>query len=253
MNKTSHLTLGLALITATLGAAEPAAPKFELPAAPTAPAAPHVDASPAQIALARQVIKASQFDHVFDQMGAQMQQMAMQSISMGSPNQTAAQKEVVTKMMGEVIALATESTKSLLANVDVIYAEVYSEAELKAMLGFFNSSEGQSMLNKQPQIMQRLTPFVRSMQQELMPKIQLIVGKAKAAEAAASEASTPNAPSAGPIPLPMPSNASGPAASSPMPSTSTGPIPSPSPSKSTGPMPSPSKSTGPGPLPAPKQ
>lgn len=192
MKKTSLSILCLALV-ASLGAAEPT----PAPAVAPAPVAPAV--SPAQLDLARQVIKASKFDKVFDQMGAQMQQMAAQSMNLSSPDMTPAKKDAAMKVLGEVMKLATESTKSMLEKVDVIYAEVYSEAELKAMLTFFDSTEGQSMLNKQPQIMQRMMPFVQGMQRELMPKIQQIVEKAKAAEAAAeAPAPAPGMPAPAP-------------------------------------------------------
>ncbi len=175
-----------------------------------------VAAEPNQLELARKVIKATQFDRAFDQMGAQMQQMAAQSMNLSSPNQTPAQKEAAMKTLGEVMALSMDAAKALISKVDVIYAEVYSEAELKAMLAFFESAEGKSMLQKQPQVMQRMTPLVQAMQKELMPKIQQIVEKARAESAPA--------PSGGPSPL-----------SGPMPAPGTpqgtGPTPLPAPPK----------------------
>jgi hypothetical protein len=83
--------------------------------------------------------------------------------------------------------------------VDAIYAEVYSEAELKAMLAFFASPEGKSMLQKQPQVMQHMTPLIMEMQKEMGPKIQALVQKAKAdaeAEAAATAPTATTAPAA---------------------------------------------------------
>ena len=190
MKKTSLFILSLALI-ASLGAAEPA-PALSLPAKPAF--------TPAQLELARQVIKASHFDRMFDQMGAQMQQMAAQSMNLSGLGQTPAQKEAATKYLGEVMALSMEAAKKMLEKVDGIYAEVYSEAELKAMLGFFSSAEGQSMLQKQPQIMQHMMPLVQEMQKELVPKIQQLVEKAKADEAAAAAKAAPAvaAPAAAP-------------------------------------------------------
>ena len=152
-------------------------------------------AEPSQLALAGKVIKATQFDKIFDQMGNQMQQMAAQSMNLSSPDMTPAQKEAATKSMGEVMKLSMDAAKEMLAQVDVIYAEVYSEPELKAMLAFFESPEGKSMLQKQPQIMQRMMPLVQGMQKDLMPKIQHIVQKAQAeAASAAAPAPTPAAP-----------------------------------------------------------
>lgn len=186
MKKTSLLILGLALIT-SLGATEPA------PAVTTAPAAKPAPA-PAMVELARKVIKATQMDRMFDQMSAQMQQMAAQSMGLSAPNQTPAQKEAAMKYMGEVMKLSMDSAKALMADFDLIFAEVYSEAELKAMLAFYESAEGKSMLQKQPQIMQHLMPLIQNMQKDLMPKIQQIAQKAKeeaAKAAAAPEAAAP--------------------------------------------------------------
>jgi hypothetical protein len=154
-------------------------------------------AEPSQLELASKVIKATQFDRIFDQMGNQMQQMAAQSMNLSSPNLTPAQKEAATKTMGEVMKLSTDAAKNMLEKVDVIYAEVYSEAELKAMLAFFESPEGKSMMQKQPQIIQRMTPLIQGMQKELLPKIQQIAQKAKT-EAEASAAVTP-APTPAPV------------------------------------------------------
>lgn len=184
MKITTLVLLCLALI-ARLGAAEP------VPTAQTAPA-------PAQLELAREVIKATQFDRMFDQMGAQMQKIAAQQLNVSSPEATAAQKEAAGKVMSEVMTISMEAAKQMLAKVDTIYAEVYSEAELKAMLAFFASPEGQSMLQKQPQIMQHMMPLIQEMQKEIGPKIQAIVQKAKAdveAEKAKAEPTVPAAPS----------------------------------------------------------
>ena len=176
MKKTSLLIVCLALAS-SLGAAE---------------IAPLSSAAPAQIELARKVIKASQFDRMFDQMGAQMQQMAGQSMGLSNPGQTPAQKEAAMKTLGEVMKLSMDATKGLLEKMDVIYAEIYSEGELRAMLAFFDSNEGRSMLQKQPQIMQRMMPLVQGMQKDLVPQIQQIVEKAKAdAAAAGTPAPTP--------------------------------------------------------------
>lgn len=146
---------------------------------------------PAKVALAQQVIKATQFDKVFDQMGAQMQQMAAQSLNLSDPNQTPAQRETAMKLMGDVMKLSMESAKSVMQDVDLIYAEVYSDAELKAMLAFFDSAEGKSMIQKQPLIMQHMMPLVQNMQKDLMPKIKALVEKAKADADAAKAAPQP--------------------------------------------------------------
>jgi hypothetical protein len=135
---------------------------------------------PASVDLAHQVIKAMHADKMFDQMSMQIQQMAAQSINMNSTNMTPQQKEVAAKMSSQIMALSMDSAKGLMGKMDVIYAEVYSKAELEAMKSFFESPEGASMIQKQPQVMQKLMPFVQDMQRDLGPKIQKITEDAKA-------------------------------------------------------------------------
>jgi hypothetical protein len=192
MKKTSIALLCLALIC-RLGAEEPTAP-----AAPSTPVA-SVAPAPAQLELAREAIKAMQLDRMFDQIVPQVQKIVAQQMNASSPNLTPAQKEAATKTMSEATTISMDAAKDMLSKVDTIYAEVYSEAELKAMLAFFASAEGQSMLKKQPQVMQHMTPLIMEMQKEIGPKIQALVQKAKAdaeAEAAATAATAPAAPAA---------------------------------------------------------
>jgi hypothetical protein len=144
---------------------------------------------PANIDLAHQVIKAMHADRMFDQMAAQMQQMAAQSINLNSANLTPQQKESAAKMSSQIMALSMDAARGLLTKMDVIYAQVYSEAELRAMKAFFESPEGTSMIQKQPQIMQKLMPYVQSMQRDLGPQIQKIIQDARAQAAAQSAAS----------------------------------------------------------------
>ncbi len=105
--------------------------------------------NPAKLALAREVITAMKADKMFDAMTAQMKQMATSSMAM-PPSATPEQKQKFEEFRGKVMDLSMESAKGLIAQMDHIYADVYSEAELQAMKNFFSSPEGQSMLAKQP-------------------------------------------------------------------------------------------------------
>jgi uncharacterized protein len=143
---------------------------------------------PANIDLAHQVIKAMHADRMFDQMAAQMQQMAAQSINLNSANLTPQQKALAEKMTAQITALSMDAAKGLLGKMDLIYAQVYSGAELKAMKAFFESPEGMSMIQKQPQIMQKLMPYAQAMQKDLGPKIQKIIQDARSEENAQAAA-----------------------------------------------------------------
>jgi uncharacterized protein len=176
MKNIALLALSLALVP-YLGAADPV-----------------VTPEPPNLELAHQVIKAMHADKIFDQMSAQMQQIAAQSVNENSANMTPQQRAIATKVSSEVTVLSMDFAKGLLGKMDVIYAQVYSEAELKAMKAFFESPEGISMIQKQPQIMQKLMPYVSEMQKELGPKIKKITEDARAEEqAVAAAAPTPPA------------------------------------------------------------
>jgi len=140
----------------------------------------------AKLALAREVIAAMHADKMFDGMATQMKQMATQ-MAKPAPGATPEQIKKAEELQGKILDLSMNEAKGMIAQMDGIYADVYSEAELKAMQVFFNSPEGQSMLAKQPQIMAHLMPLIQKMQQGLMPKVQKLVEDAKAAAAAAEQ------------------------------------------------------------------
>lgn len=129
-----------------------------------------------KLQLARDVIKATQADKMFEQMTEQFQQMAAGS----TENLSAEDKAKAEKVQKEVVALTMNSVKDLMKRMDAVYADVYTEAELVAMKTFFESEVGRSMLSKQPQLMQKMMPMVMEMQQTLVPQIQAIVEKAGA-------------------------------------------------------------------------
>jgi hypothetical protein len=144
----------------------------------------------AKLALAQETIAAMKADKMFDSMAAQMRQMAASSMTLPADT-TPENRQKAEELQGKMMDLTMGMLKGMMAKMGQVYADVYSEAELNAMKAFFTSSEGQSMLAKQPQIMTRIMPLVQEMQREMMPKIQQLVAEAKAAEAAAK---TPDAP-----------------------------------------------------------
>ncbi len=141
--------------------------------------ATYADENAAKLALAREAISAMQADKMFDGMAAQMKQMATQQMRL-PPTATPEQAQKFEEMQGKIMDLAMNEAKAVVGKMDAIYAAVYNEAELKAMVAFFKSPEGQSMMAKQPQVMAQMMPLVQEMQQTLMPKVQKLVEEAKA-------------------------------------------------------------------------
>ncbi len=142
--------------------------------------ATYADDNAAKLALAREAISAMQADKMFDGMAAQMKQMAAQQTRLPA-SATAEQIKQAEELQGKILDLSMSEAKAMIGKMDAIYASVYSEAELKAMVAFFKSPEGQSMMSKQPQVMAQMMPLVQGMQQNLMPKIQKLVEEARAA------------------------------------------------------------------------
>jgi hypothetical protein len=133
----------------------------------------------ANLTLAREVMTAMHADTMIDGMLAQMKKLAIQTAAIPA-DATPEQRKKAEKLQTDIMELSMNAAKGMIAQMDQVYAEVYSEAELRAMKVFFLSPEGQSMLAKQPQVMARVMPLVQKMQQELMPQIQKLVEAAKA-------------------------------------------------------------------------
>lgn len=155
------------------------------------------DNNAAKLALARETISAMKADKMIDAMTAQMKQMAAQMAATNMPAEaTPAQRKIIDNFQGKIMDLSMEMAKSMITQMDQVYADVFSEAELKAMTVFFKSPEGESMMAKQPQVMQRVMPLVQGLQRELMPKMQQLTEELKTQLEAAKPAPAPTAPPA---------------------------------------------------------
>jgi hypothetical protein len=131
-----------------------------------------------KLALAREAIAAMQADKLFDGMMAQVKQLANQAPL--PVNTTPEQRQRVEAYRSKIMDLSMETAKGMISQMDQLYADIYSEAELKAMVAFFKSPEGQSMIAKQPQVMQRTMMMAQGAQRELIPKMQQLMAEMKA-------------------------------------------------------------------------
>lgn len=134
-------------------------------------------ADAAQLGLAREVIKAMKADKMLDSMTEQIQQLALQQVNRSAGSASPEAKEQLANMQKEIVAVSMEMAKGLVAKMDEVYADVFSEAELKAMRAFFASPEGQAMLAKQSELMKRMMPMIQEMQRTVAPKVEEIVKK----------------------------------------------------------------------------
>jgi hypothetical protein len=135
----------------------------------------------AKLALAREAIAAMQVDKMFDGMAAQMKQMAAQQSRLPA-DATPEQRAKATALEGKMMDLVMDEAKGLVSRMDAVYASVFTEGELKAMVAFYKSPEGQSMVEKQPLVMQQIMPLVQEMQQTIGPKMQKLIEEAQAGQ-----------------------------------------------------------------------
>lgn len=127
-----------------------------------------------RLQLARDVIKATNADQMLDQMFSQMHQMALQSNQAPGTQLSPEQQARRDARAKQVMDLTIEASREVLSKMDAVYAEVYTEEELRAMKAFFESPAGRSMMAKQPALMQQMMPLIQDMQRSLMPKLQAL-------------------------------------------------------------------------------
>jgi len=129
---------------------------------------------PARLALAHEVVVAMRADRMFAPLVGQMKQAAQDAAALPA-NATPVQIKRAQVLTRTLVSLTVDATDGLVAQLDSVYAETFSEAELKAMKSFYGSPEGQSMLAKQPAVLGHLRPLVAAMQHDLAPKFQSLI------------------------------------------------------------------------------
>lgn len=134
--------------------------------------------TPAKQALAHEVIVAMHADRMFDGMVAQTKQASSEMLAL-PPTSTPEQRQKAEETQAKIMELTLNAIKGMMVKMNQLYAELYTDAELNAMKGFFSSPEGQSMLSKQAQVMARIRPLLQDMQRDLGPKLEKMVAEAK--------------------------------------------------------------------------
>jgi hypothetical protein len=133
---------------------------------------------------------------VRDSMMKQTQRMAAQSGQGNLEEMKAYQAKVMAAIEEEL------SWDKLKGQMVALYADTFTEQELKGLIEFYNGPVGKAFIAKQPQLMQKSMEFNQRMMVGLQPKIEQIArefqaqNKAKAAAAAAAAAAV--APAAEP-------------------------------------------------------
>ncbi|NLD38414.1 MAG: DUF2059 domain-containing protein [Desulfatiglans sp.] len=128
---------------------------------------------------AKEIIALSDVGKILDQVMAQMKQMQGQIMAQaGIPE---SEKEKAMEFQDKLQALITEAfdMKKIEPQFVDIFTSVYTVEELKAISVFYKTPEGKSMLEKQPQVLQKSMLLAQNLVQDLLPEIQKIVEEAK--------------------------------------------------------------------------
>ena len=131
--------------------------------------------NPAKLKLARDVIVASQADKTFERIKDTMQQVFASESAKAAPNATSEQRQKSEAIQAKVMEITMNFCKDLTSQLDHIYADIYTEAELKEMKAFFTSAGGQAMIEKQPSILKRLMPLIQERQKDIQSQMNKVI------------------------------------------------------------------------------
>jgi hypothetical protein len=139
---------------------------FAMPAAAQTAAQP----SAKTLELTRRVVAAMHVEQTMAPMMRGMMQQQMQMIVAQRKNLSEQQRTLLTGALTEAVGEMMDSglMTTVMEKLIPAYAEVYSDEELQAMLDFYESPIGQSVLMKMP----RLGPAATRAMIEITPKIQ---------------------------------------------------------------------------------
>ena len=136
------------------------------------PAASTVDA---KTKLAMQLMESAQFDRSMQQMAEQMPAMMAKQFE-SATGSCDASSALVQEMSGKLGQLVTTALKSEEMKVDVasLYAEVFSEDELRQTIAFYQSPLGRKLLERMPELMQKSMQISQDRMKDVMPELQKI-------------------------------------------------------------------------------
>jgi len=131
--------------------------------------------NPASEASIRKVLELTESRKVFDQAISQMDDRMQESFRQvvgNSPKQQA----IIDRMNRDIVALTQKelSWEKMEPQVVTIYAAAFNEDEIAAMIAFYQSEAGRSIIRKMPQVLEENAAITQKFMLDLMPKIMEI-------------------------------------------------------------------------------
>jgi hypothetical protein len=138
-------------------------------AEPAAPAAASDTIPPAKQALLQRLDKAMNFDGMMGQMAQGMIPAMVDAQRKADPAMTDAQAKEINDV---VIMVLVKYAPRMKAAMFKVYADVFTEDELKSLVEFYESPNGQAVLHKLPLVMQQYMPAIYAMVPDLQADVR---------------------------------------------------------------------------------
>jgi uncharacterized protein len=113
---------------------------------------------------------------------AMMNQMIVSQIQQLAPPGTsnAEQSEMKNRMSKVIELVAQELSWDKMKNEQIaLYAETFTEPQLKDLVAFYKTPSGQAYIEKQPELMKRSMEITQKMLNQVIPKIQAMADELK--------------------------------------------------------------------------
>jgi len=151
----------------------------------------------ATLADAEAVMEKMNFEAMFEKMVEQQKaaaikmarQMAARFGEGPSPDEVAAfQQQVLDLVWSEMDA------KQMAADMARVYSEVFTRSELRGLAEFYSTPTGRAMIEKQPEVQERLMAIIQPRMMKVMPRIQQLSQEFAARQQAKQAGDAPSAP-----------------------------------------------------------
>ncbi len=128
---------------------------------------------------AKEIIELTDVNKIIDQVMTQIKQMQGQMMAQAGISESEKEKAMALQEKVQAKMLEAFDMKKIEPQFIDIFISVYTVEELKAISDFYKTPEGKSMLQKQPQVMQKSMQVAQNIVQGLLPELQKIVQEAK--------------------------------------------------------------------------
>lgn len=117
-------------------------------------------------ALVRRYLKSIEFEKLMDTMVGSMTPVMAEQTARRNPSITPDQRQLIVDIVGD--AMREVMTPRIIEASVALYADAFSEPELRALVTFYESPEGRAITQKMP----ALTPKAADMTRALMPQME---------------------------------------------------------------------------------